>query len=459
LLASGGEDGLVKVWDLHTGQEQGTLIGHMTPVFALAFSHDGDTLLSAGGSLGLFLGDIRRPGEIKVWGRECWESVASFPGSHPAALSPDGKILARVRTGPPRARATPGQAATIELWDTATARSRGRLVSRTPGADFRAIVFSPSSKQIATVDSTPAVCLWDVEDGQLLHVLHPEGHAVLAAAFAPDGRILATWDRVRGLPVFGKEKPPDPLIELWDVNTGRQCASMAGWGQLDFTPDSRWLVADGKDSALHLYDPNNGAERAALALGGDTVDQIKVSPDGQLLAASLNHGTGPNLRSQITVWDLTTARELVSYREPAWDVQCLAFSPDSKVLASGHGNAFVEGGRIKLRDSRTLQTHALLLGHQYAVKELAFAPDGKTLASAVDVIKLWDPVTGQELASLLRGWPIQFSPDGRFLLASSSLDQQGIRLLWAATQAEVRARAEADNRARRIELEGEPAVQ
>jgi WD40 repeat protein len=46
LLATGGSDGAVKLWDAATSEEQGSLKGHMRVIAALAFAPDGHTLAS-----------------------------------------------------------------------------------------------------------------------------------------------------------------------------------------------------------------------------------------------------------------------------------------------------------------------------------------------------------------------------------------------------------------------------
>src|SRR5262249_57127228 len=101
------------------------------------------------------------------------------------------------------------------------------------------------------------------------------------------------------------------------------------------------------------------------------------------------------------------------------------FRADGKALGSGSG--LLRPGDIKLWDARTGQERATLQGHTGPFSSVAFSPDGKTLASASGAgldpqgkplpgeIKLWDPQTGQERATL-RGHTtpvlsVCFSPD------------------------------------------------
>src|SRR5207253_2776432 len=60
LLASGGEDCTVRIWDLATARERANLLGYWGEVNAVAFSPDGRTLAAGGG-------EFRAPGEVRLW--------------------------------------------------------------------------------------------------------------------------------------------------------------------------------------------------------------------------------------------------------------------------------------------------------------------------------------------------------------------------------------------------------
>jgi len=117
-------------------------------------------------------------------------------------------------------------------------------------------------------------------------------------------------------------------------------------------------------------------------------------------------------------------------------VYCVAYAPDGRRLASASGD-----GTVRLWDAASGRELACLRGHEGKVTSVAFAPDGGRLASASldGTVRLWDAASGWELACL-RGhegmvYSVTYAPDGR-RLASASADET-VRLWDAASGREL----------------------
>lgn len=150
-------------------------------------------------------------------------------------------------------------------------------------------------------------------------------------------------------------------------------------------------------------------ERATCKGHTREVRQAVLSPDGKLLAS----GGGDRLGGEVKVWDATSGKEVRALAVPGGSLQALAFSPDGKRLASAIDVAMqfwdVEAGREVAACKPS--------GYRFAV--LAFSPDGKRLAGAspYKAVRVWDAGTGKLMTSLgreLTTWPgsgLAFSKD------------------------------------------------
>ncbi|XKK58063.1 serine/threonine protein kinase [Streptomyces sp. ARC12] len=278
-LATGGEQGKVRLWDVATRKVRTTLIekdwaGKPLRVLNVVFSADGKTLATRTYSHVVGVWDVAGRREI----RRIEEYAYSI------ALSPDGK------------RITLGSSVGAGLWDV-NSRSEDPRAHFTQEVRVTDVAFSPDGKTLASVgdasdnrsspNNEPAK-LWDLTriDPEPYGQGDPRRNLALedvtyAVAFSPDGKTLATGG-------------PGGDVRLWDVATGRLKATLANRRiearDLAFSPDGRslavtadggvllWNLADRRPSAI-LADDDTG-------YGDDEIRELAFSPDGRLLAGS-----------------------------------------------------------------------------------------------------------------------------------------------------------------------------
>jgi WD40 repeat protein len=402
MLASGSEGATAKLWDVETGRELTTLVGHTGEVSSVAFSPDGRTLASGSWDKTAKLWDVASGRELRTLAGHIFD-VGSV------AFSRDGRTLASGSFDN-----------TVKLWDVATGREIRILDGRTDGVI--SLAFSANGRTLASGNRNGTAKLWDVATGQELRTLAGDTRlAFSSVAFSPDGRTLASGS-------------DDGSAKLWDVASGRQLRTLTGHDSgiacIAFSPDGS-TVASGRgdvDGTIKLWDAASGEELRSLTGHTDGIVSLAFNPDGRMLASGSWDGF-------IKLWEVATGRELRTLEGHSYEVVTVAFSPDRSTLASGSRDR-----TVKLWDVETGRELHTLVGYTSIVDAVAFSPDGRTLASGESDdsgVRLWDVASGRALRALTGHAngvdAVAFSPDGR-TLASGSLD--GSARLWNAKTGE-----------------------
>jgi WD40 repeat protein/serine/threonine protein kinase len=187
VVATAGEDGVVKLWDAATGQEVMTLKGFPDAVFSVSFSSDGRQL-AAGGADGI----------VRVWsvpeGKLLWTWTGHGTGALRVAFGPGGRLAAATFEGSIQVAAAVPDAAPLAL--------RGHA-----GAVV-ALAFSPDGLRLASAGNDITLKLWDTRTGhEALAFTGPAG-GVQAVAFSNDGRHLAAAGTDHKVRVWTAAPPP-----------------------------------------------------------------------------------------------------------------------------------------------------------------------------------------------------------------------------------------------------------
>ena len=265
-LASGANDGTVKLWDVAKKSNIDTL--EMFAVRAVAFSPDGKILAAGGYGRKIRLRDVATGEDIAILDHK--STIWSL------AFSSDGTLLASASDD-----------RTVKLWDVATRTNIATLEGHTDVV--ASVAFSPDGT-LASGSWDNTVKLWDVATGENIATLEEHEEQVRSVAFSPDGTLLAS----------GSE---DNTVKLWDVATRTNIATLgyykdcAGVYSVAFSPDGTILASGSWDNMVRLWDI---ATRTNIAILNreyyDTLISVAFSSDGTTLATGSWHG-------KVNLWD------------------------------------------------------------------------------------------------------------------------------------------------------------
>jgi len=411
-LAAGCRDSTLRIYDADCQEVQRCQIPKKEPPSRLAFSPDGKLLAAAVKENNALLFDVAtgKPAHVLPY---YWPDAVAY--------APDGKAVAFV-----------GEPAAVRLWDPAT----GKELATDPPAHQSAVTHVAVSADGKTVASGgDHLHIWDGITGKHVRRIDIPRHYVEALALSPDGKTLATGGR-------------DKIVHLWDVVSGKEAQQFKHEGTLRalaFSPDGTLLASGDLQLNIHVWDLANKKEVHKIKVPATFTDRLALafSPDSKVLACggALNADWPRGIPSTdpygmvlaldkgypVLLWDAQTGKELGRLEGVNSRLRSIAYAPDGKTLASSSSD-----GRITLWDTNSKKERLSIVAHPDNVDSsfkdsptLTFAPDSQTLISVStdQTIRLWDATTGQELGRLetpSRTYAVALSRDGTALVTGQA---------------------------------------
>ncbi len=435
-VISGGLDHQIFFWDIHTGEQRDVWTAN-DRILSMAISNDG--LLATGG----------RNGAIQIWELADGALLHTLPG-HELTVT----ALTFVADG--RRLASGGADQTVRLWDATSGRELKTF--RPHAAVIRSLAWHPRRPLLAVGDEDGFIYLWNMDKERIEQTIAAHTAVVWSLAFSPDGATLLSgstddslrlWDVETGHAIHALQGYNTPLWAIAPLEGGRTIASASGNGQirlhsretgttfllsdvhtgairaLAVSPDGGMLASAGVDRDIRLWDVETHRLQRTLRGHERAVFGLALSPDGRLLASASGDHT-------VRLWRPHTGKQVRVLTEPQARASTVAFSADGALLAAGgydHNLYLWDVSRPDaIRLVRTIRAEIDF------ITSLTFSPVDSTIAvvgATSQEVALWDVASGVNVAILVDGHSsapgaVAFSPSGR-MLVSGGVDQ-GIAL-------------------------------
>lgn len=265
-LASGGEDNLVKTWNLETQENILSLSGHFKGIKALVYSNQGDRLFSAGDR------------SIRVWSKDGTEE--------------------KVLTGH-----------TTFLWSLNISKDDNYLISGSFDRQFHiwdfhktdegieidghkksvlAVNFSPDGKYMVSGSLDKTIKLWDFKTKELLKTFEGHSDNIYDIKFLPNSKYFISASR-------------DKTVRLWSVEKGEIVKTYPGHKNgvvsIDISPDGNLLLSSSFDGEIKLWEIATANNLYTFEVPQQAVNCVRFSPDGKSFATASQDGI-------VRLWDI-----------------------------------------------------------------------------------------------------------------------------------------------------------
>ena len=484
-LITAGQDGVIRFWDVETGNLVRVLMGHDGEVITLAWSSDRKTLASGSSDK-----------TVRLWDPVTGKVTNILRGSTAAvshlAWSPDSMMLACAGSA----------AKSVGLWSVKTGRTAGNLKLTNT---IRAIAWGPESIVLAIATEDGLVSLWNARTRRpyghypldpYKSKSSPSGvkyHRVNAMAWSPAStKVLAAAVSTGKVKLWKSRTKKTFIRTMMPINKDSQGRNAIGHPScIEWSPDGKALAVSDSSGFVWFWNPATGKMSRKFrdsTYQYTSVSRIAWSPDGNLVATASSDSASNLIESEtgevtrkirsdlisgtarpdfsadgklmayscsdktIRIWDIEKCKQVSAVTVPSGNqhVTAIKWSPDAaKIAFLAHSNYT---GKISILDVKSgIVTSSLAGGNDFL-----WLPDSSKIIVSesspgkgkIGKIQVWDVATSKALFSLSNKiisshYGLEIAPDGKILASTAS---RGKVFLWSLAQQKIMRAIPADER-------------
>jgi autophagy-related protein 16-1 len=269
LVASGGADKLVRVWDARTGSSRATLRGATQTVICVAFAANDEYIIGSGNEA-----------FARVWSMRTGRLIHSLAASESQSSV---KTYACCFTNDSSRALTGSHNRTIRLWDMKNGLNIHTMMCK---SSVNGMSLSPNGDLLASAHLDRHVRFWSVTNREHVHEANLHVQQVTGVQFSPDGSQVLTSGR-------------DNCLKLLDIRTWKVVRTFrdekhdyhcgVNYAHPAFSPDGRYVISGGTDGAVHVWEADSGKALAPLTVELSRVERANTKAgagrDGQRICA------------------------------------------------------------------------------------------------------------------------------------------------------------------------------
>lgn len=432
VLASGHDDGTVKLWKLPKLELLAELSAHEEAISSLAFSSDGSQLTTAADDHLIRIWDVSTKAKVREW-KGHTDRVPAM------AWHPSGKYLISV-----------GWDTTARVWE--PDREDALMLLNAHSDQVNTLAFSPTGELLACADSDFTIHFWaDPRIGKSHLTLRGHTDEIRSLAFNASGtrlasagadRVIHIWDTTTGKLIAG----PNPgarhgvvlqnktlfstaggKLHAWNTETGQRdwpVTISTDANELSVSPDGKWLATSGEGHEVTLWDIAEKKPVATLPHTKGPIGSPTFSANSELIAtASRSDGL-------MWLWKVGQPEAILVIPEAADNstLEAIAFHPNNKYVAIGGLDWLATSGTDGALCVWDIEARDKYLTIEAGITALAFDFKGQYLAAGIYSqsgvsVRVWNFETQEKLFELHghqdRVNAVAFSPDGSWLVSAS----------------------------------------